>query len=81
MTLYLFLLLFFLMLYLVQLWHRDLPHHYSLHSRRGAAHARVQRLLKPRTPGDCPICRLSCTFSSVVGPSLPDTFFLIEKCT
>src|SRR5215469_15151170 len=67
MTLYLFLLLFFLMLCLAQIWHFDLPHHYSARSSRGAAHAMVQRLLKPRNPGDCPICRLSCTFPLVVG--------------
>jgi len=29
----------------------------------------VQRLLKPRSPDDCPACRLSCTYPSVVGPS------------
>jgi len=29
----------------------------------------VGRLLKPRTPLDCPACRLSCTNSSVVGPA------------
>ena len=69
MTLYLFLLLFFLILCLVQLWHFDLPHHYSPHSRRGAAHAIVQRLLKPRTPLDCPACRISSTLSSGVEPA------------
>jgi IS1 family transposase/transposase-like protein len=29
----------------------------------------VQRLLKPRTPLDCPACRLSCTPSSAVRPT------------
>src|SRR3989440_5467304 len=28
----------------------------------------LQRLLKPRTPHDCPACRLCCAHSSVVGP-------------
>ena len=64
MTLYLFLLWFFLMLCLVHLWLFDRPHHCSPRSRRGAAHALVQRLLKPRTPRDCPACRLCCTPSS-----------------
>jgi hypothetical protein len=32
-------------------------------------HTTVQRLLKPRTPLDCPACRHSSTFSSVVGPA------------
>jgi transposase-like protein len=31
-------------------------------------HTTVQRLLKPRTPLDCPACRLSSPFSSVVAP-------------
>jgi len=66
MTLYVFLLWFFLILCLVRLWHGDWPHHCSLRSRPGAVHALVQRLLKPRTPVDCPICRLS---SSSVRPA------------
>src|SRR6266487_1509025 len=33
-------------------------------SRRSPLH----RLLKPRTPHDCPACRLCCAHSSVVGP-------------
>src|SRR5229473_3132646 len=68
MTHYLFLLLFVLMLCLVYLWLFDLPQHFSPRTRRRAAHTLVQRLLKPRTPGDCPICRLSCTLPSNVGP-------------
>src|SRR6266567_3959368 len=31
----------------------------------------LQRLLKPRSPHDCPACRLSCAHSSVVGPVPP----------
>ena len=38
-------------------------------SRGGAIHSRAQRLLKPRTPLDCPDCRLCCTHSSVVEPA------------
>src|SRR6266496_990225 len=69
MTLYLFLLLFFLILCLAGLWHFYLPPHYPPDSRIGAVHTRVQRLLKPRSPGDCPVCRLSSTLSSVVEPA------------
>jgi IS1 family transposase/transposase-like protein len=38
-------------------------------SRGGVKRTRLQRLLKPRSPDDCPACRLSCTNSSVVGPA------------
>ena len=34
-----------------------------------AVRTTVHRLLKPRTPLDCPACRLSCAHSSVVGPA------------
>ena len=57
------------MLFLAQLcplyWTCDQPSH----SKSEAKRTTVQRLLKPCTPLDCPICRLSCTFSSVVEPS------------
>ncbi len=69
MTLYVFLLWFFFILCLVLLWNGDWPHHCSLRSRPGAVHALVQRLLKPRTPVDCPICRLC--FSGVRPASAP----------
>jgi IS1 family transposase len=38
------------------------------HSQAGRRRPLVHRLLKPRTPLDCPACRLPCTHSSVVGP-------------
>jgi hypothetical protein len=65
MTLYLFmfLLLFFLILTLARLWHISWPHHNSPHSKAGAVHTTVQRLLKPRTPLDCPACRHSSILS------------------
>jgi transposase-like protein len=66
---YVFLFLFFLMLCLVLLWHGDWPHHASPCSSKGAVHALVQRLLRPRTPLDCPACCHSSTFSAGVGPS------------
>jgi hypothetical protein len=46
---YVFLFLFFLMLCLVLLWHGDWPHHASPRSSKGAVHALVLRLLRPRT--------------------------------
>ena len=67
MTLYMF--LFFLILPLARLWRFYLPHHYPPYSRGDKVHTIVQRLLKPRSPHDCPACRLSCTLSSGVGPS------------
>ena len=66
---FIFLLLSFLMLSLARLCHLYVFHHGLPHSRAGAVHPMVQRLLKPRTPRDCPACRLSSTFSAVVGPS------------
>ncbi len=39
-------------------------------SSRGAVkHSRLHRLLKPRTPDDCPACRLASTASSGVKPA------------
>ena len=58
---FLFLLVFFLILGLVRLWHRSLAHHQPSHSKEGAMRTRVHHLLKPRTPHDCSTCRLSCT--------------------
>jgi hypothetical protein len=66
---FVFLLLSFLMLSLARLCHLYLLHHGLPHSRAGVVHPMVHRLLKPRTPRDCPACRLSSTFSAVVGPS------------
>jgi hypothetical protein len=62
MTLYVFLLWFFLILCLVQLWHFDWPSHSSLRSRRGAAHALVQRLRHRHVP--------QALAPSVVSPAL-----------
>jgi transposase-like protein len=66
---FLFLLLSFLMLSLARLCHLYLLHHRLLHLRAGTVHPMLHRLLKPRTPRDGPACRLSATFSAVVGPS------------
>ncbi len=61
--------LFFLLLCLAWLWHLYWLHHNPSHSSEGAMHPKIQRLLKPRTPFDCPACRLSSTLSSRVRPS------------
>jgi len=66
---FLFLLVFFLILGLARLWHLYWPHLQPSHSQVGAMRTTVQRLLKPRTPHDCPACRLSCTPSSAVRPA------------
>jgi transposase-like protein len=63
------LLLSFLMLLLAQLCHLYWTHHCLPHSKAVALHTAVQRLLKPRTPLDCPACRLSSTLSSGVEPA------------
>ncbi len=70
MTLYvfLFLLVVFLLLCLARLWHLYWLHH-PPHSTAGAIHPMVHRLLKPRTPRDCPACRLASTLPSGVGPA------------
>jgi transposase-like protein/IS1 family transposase len=61
--------LFFLLLCLAWLWHLYWLHHTPPHPRVGAIHTKIQRLLKPRTPLDCPACRLSSTLSSGMEPS------------
>jgi hypothetical protein len=53
-----FLLVSFLILSLALLWWLDWLHLQPSHSQAGAVRTTVQRLLKPRTPLDCPICRL-----------------------
>ncbi len=56
---FLFLLVFFLLLGLTRLGHLSLPHHQPSNSKAGMIRTTVHRLLKPRTPLDCPVCRLS----------------------
>jgi hypothetical protein len=67
--LFLFLLLFLLMLFLARLCHLYWPYHCPPHPRAAAVHTTIQRLLKPRSPLDCPACRLSSTLSSVMEPA------------
>ncbi len=63
---FVFLLVFFLFLGLMCLGYLSLPDHQPSHSQAGRRRTMVHRLLKPRTPLDCPICRLS---SSGVRPA------------
>jgi hypothetical protein len=64
---FLFLLVIFLLLCLVLLWRLCWPHFQPSHSRGEVKRTRLHRLLKPRSPDDCPACRLASTPSSVVG--------------
>ena len=64
-----FLLMFFLILTLAWLWrHGWLPLQPS-HFKTGAVRTTLHRLLKPRTPDDCPACRLASPASSSGGPT------------
>ncbi len=63
-----FLHIFFLILTLAWLWrHGWLPLQPS-HCKTGAVRTTVHRLLQPRTPDDCPLCRLASTPSLGAGP-------------
>jgi hypothetical protein len=63
----LLLLLFCFLLCLAWLWHLDWAHHGLRHLAAKTAHPIVHRLLKPRTPLDCPACRLASPASSSGG--------------
>jgi transposase-like protein/IS1 family transposase len=60
----LLLLSFCFLICLAWLWHLDWSHHGLPHLVAKTAHPMVHRLLKPRTPLDCPACRLASTASS-----------------
>ncbi len=66
---FVFLLLFFLLLSLAWLGRLSLLHHDLAHWGAGALYPVVRRLLKPRTPCDCPACCHSSAFSTGVDPS------------
>ena len=69
---YMFLLVVCLLLSLALLWRLCWFPLRPSSSRGGAKRSTLQRLLKPRTPDDCPACRLASTPSSGGGPaSLP----------
>ena len=69
MTLHVFLLLFLLIFCLARLCQLHWLHHSPPHSRAVAVRTTVQRLLKPRSPFDCPACRLASTLPSVMEPA------------
>ena len=73
MTFHVFLLLLVcvLMFSLARLRFLCWPHHGPAQSAAATRHTPLQRLLKPRTPHDCPACRLASTLSSGVGPVPP----------
>jgi len=63
-----FLLIFFLILSLAWFWcHGWLPLQPS-HFKTAAVRTTVHRLLKPRTPDDCPLCHLASAPSLGAGP-------------
>src|SRR5215472_1021672 len=64
-----FFLVFLLLLSLAWLARRSLHHHGLPCSRAGAVHPVIHRLPKPRSPDDCPACRLASTPSSGAGPA------------
>jgi transposase-like protein len=66
---YLFLLVCFLMHSLALLWRLCWLPLQPSPSQAGRRRPLVHRLLKPRTPLDCPACRLPCTHSFVAGPA------------
>src|SRR5258708_32664438 len=68
---FLLLLLFFLLLSLAWLWYLYWFHHCPPHSKAVALHSAFHRLLKPRSPRDCPACCLASTPSSSVEPAPP----------
>src|SRR5712692_2686123 len=69
MALYVFVFVSLLILYLARLCHLYVLHHCLPRLRAGAVCPMVHRLLKPRTPLDCPACRLSSTFFAGVRSS------------
>ena len=64
-----FLLMVCFLLSLVRLGRLDWFPLRSASTKSVAKRSRLPRLLKPRTPDDCPACRLSSTNSSGVGPA------------
>lgn len=68
---FLLLLLFVLVFSLTRLCSLHWPHHCPAQSAATARSTPIQRLLKPRSPNDCPACRLSSTPSSLAEPVPP----------
>ena len=68
---FLLLLLSFFTFYLAQLCHLYYTRHWFPHSKAVALHPAIHRLLRPRSPRDCPACRLSSTLAPGVVPLVP----------
>ena len=66
---FVFLLVVCLLLSLALLWRHDWLHLRPSSSRGGAKRSTLHRLLKPRSPDDCPACRLASTPASGEGPA------------
>jgi IS1 family transposase len=66
---YVYLVVVCLLLTLALLWRLDWFPLRPTSSREGAKPGTLQRLLKPRSPDDCPACRLASPASSSGGPS------------
>ena len=66
---FLFLLVVCLLFFLALLWRLCWFPLRPSSSRGGAKRSRLHRLLKPRCPDDCPVCRLGSTASSDGGPA------------
>jgi hypothetical protein len=66
-----FLLVLFLILPLVLLWRLCWHHLQPSHSPAGSRRSQLHRLLKPRTPLDCPICRRSSGVRPASAPVRP----------
>jgi hypothetical protein len=66
---FLFLLVSFFMLSLLRLCSLCWSHPGPAQSRAAKMRTRLHRLLRPRSPDDCPACRLASTPSSGVGPA------------
>jgi IS1 family transposase len=66
---YVFLLVVCLLLCLAPLWRHDWLHLQPCSTRGGAKRSTLHRLLKPRSPDDCPACRLASTTSSAIVPA------------
>src|SRR5215467_9993743 len=66
---FLFVLVFFLTLSLALPWRLCWFHLPPSHSQAARRRTLVHRLLKPRSPDDCPACRLASTASEGAGPA------------
>src|SRR5947207_13761375 len=66
---YVFLLVVCLLLCLAPLWRHDWLHLQPCSTRGGAKRSTLPRLLNPRSPDDCPACRLASPASPAIVPA------------